>query len=225
MDALKNFALGTVSTGYDDEATEIVLTTDHGARFPTTACNLVWWNSTDYSNPADDPNVEIVRMTARSTDTLTIARAQEGTSAATHNTGGKAYSIMLSITSGQWDEARAVVIEVPLTGPGEKPVNGRKFYFDFEYPGTLTKFQLKAQTAPTTSAVTADLSRNAAWGSAPATFLNADASLAATAFEVDVTSFANTAITAGDVGEIEITAVDSGATCANLSAIIHYIRS
>jgi hypothetical protein len=53
----------------------------------------------DYPNPANDPNVEIVRVTNVSTDTLTITRGQEGTSAANHNTGGKTYSLVLGITA------------------------------------------------------------------------------------------------------------------------------
>ena len=53
----------------------------------------------DYPNPANDPNVEIVRVTVISGDTLTITRAQEGTSASNKNTGGKTYSLVLGITA------------------------------------------------------------------------------------------------------------------------------
>jgi len=100
LDPVANFAIVTVSTGYDASATSIVLTSGHGAKLPSTfSYNLVWWNATDYGSPADDPNVEIVRCTARSTDTLTVTRAQEGTSAATHNTSGKTYKMMLGVTA------------------------------------------------------------------------------------------------------------------------------
>jgi hypothetical protein len=60
---------------------------------------LIWFNSTDYPNPANDPNVEIVRVTNISGDTLTISRAQEGTSASSKNTVGKNYSLVLGITA------------------------------------------------------------------------------------------------------------------------------
>ena len=40
-----------------------------------------------------------IAVTNVSTDTLTITRAQEGTSAANHNTGGKTYSLVLGITA------------------------------------------------------------------------------------------------------------------------------
>src|SRR5262245_3765004 len=101
LDQTVNFGKVTVSTGYNASATSIVLTTGHGARLPDPASgnfNLVWWNSTDYGDPSDDPNVEIVRVTAKSSDTLTISRAQESTSASTKNTSTKTYKMVLALT-------------------------------------------------------------------------------------------------------------------------------
>jgi hypothetical protein len=93
---VRNFAKGTVSIGYNAAATSIVLTTGHGAKFPSVfPYYCVWWNVTDFPDPADDPNVEIVQVTARSTDTLTIVRGQDGTSASTKNTASKTYRFML----------------------------------------------------------------------------------------------------------------------------------
>lgn len=107
-DPVKNFAKVTVSTTYDASATSIALTAGHGALLPAPATagayNLVWWNSTDYADPADDPNVEIVRVTARSTDTLTVTRAQEGTSASTKNTASKTYKMILALTKDVMDD-------------------------------------------------------------------------------------------------------------------------
>lgn len=94
VDSANNFAKVTVSTGYTSGATAIVLSAGGGALLPTAPFNLVWWNSTDYTDPSDDPSKEIVRVTAVSTDTLTVTRAQEGTSAAAHNTGGKTYKMI-----------------------------------------------------------------------------------------------------------------------------------
>jgi hypothetical protein len=99
LDAFKNFARATVTTGYDGSATSIALTAGHGSRFPTAPFNAIWWNATDYANPADDPNVEIVRVTGRSVDTLTVTRGQEGTSASTKNTSGKTYRLSQVITN------------------------------------------------------------------------------------------------------------------------------
>ena len=99
LDNAKNFARATVSTGYDAAATSIALTTGHGARLPNPPFNATWWNSTDYLVPDDDPNVELVRVTAKATDTLTITRAQESTTASTKNTSGKTYSLMAGLTA------------------------------------------------------------------------------------------------------------------------------
>jgi hypothetical protein len=99
LDNAKNFAKVTVSTGYDAVATTIVLTTGHGAKLPTAPFNAVWWNATDFGDPADDPNAEIIRVTNISTDTLTVTRAQESTSAATHNTSAKTYKMMAGLTA------------------------------------------------------------------------------------------------------------------------------
>lgn len=113
MDAAKNFAKGTLLTGYDDTATSIQLNSGDGAKFPAAPFNAVWWNATDYPDPADDPSVEIVRVTAKSTDTFTITRAQEGTSAQTHNTEGKVYKLIAPLT------AKAINSEtLPVTRDG-----------------------------------------------------------------------------------------------------------
>lgn len=108
LDPVLNFAKVTVSTGYDDVATSIVLSSGHGALLPQPstdgAFNLVWWNNSDYPDPSDDPNKEIVRCTVRSTDTLTITRAQESTSASTKNTATKTYKMILSMTKKTKDD-------------------------------------------------------------------------------------------------------------------------
>jgi len=103
-----NFGKVTVSTGYAAGETSIVLTTGHGSRLPSTfPFPLVWWNATDYSDPADDPNKEIVTVTARVTDTLTVTRAAESTTATAKNTAAKTYKMVLSITKAMWEELQA----------------------------------------------------------------------------------------------------------------------
>jgi len=108
LDPVKNFAKVEVSTGYDDLATSIVLVAGDGAKLPDPATdgafNLVWWNDTDYKDPADDSNKEIVRCTARSTDTLTVTRAQEGTTATVKNVAGKTYKMVLAMTKKMKDD-------------------------------------------------------------------------------------------------------------------------
>jgi hypothetical protein len=108
FDAVKNFGKVTVSTGYDDSAVSIVLSGGHGAKLPDPSSdgefNLVWWNNTDYGDPSDDPNVEIVRCTARSTDTLTVTRNQEGSGASIKNIASKTYRMALVLTKKMMDD-------------------------------------------------------------------------------------------------------------------------
>ena len=82
LDARKNFALSTVLTAPSPatSGTSIVLASGGGAKFPAAPFNIVVWPTG--ANPTD-ANAEIMRVTAKSTDTLTVTRTQEGTSART----------------------------------------------------------------------------------------------------------------------------------------------
>lgn len=118
-DLVTNLAKATVSIGYTSADLTIILTAGHGAKFPTAAAadntswfNLVWYNSTDFPDPADDANVEIVRVTNRSSDTLTIVRAQEGTSASNKNTAGKTYKMILAPT-------RKMILDLSIVEPAQ----------------------------------------------------------------------------------------------------------
>lgn len=73
----KNNAFGTFSTNYSNSDTTLVLTTGHGARFPDAAGDKYFFATVlNTSN-----NLEIIKVTARSGDTLTVQRAREGTTA------------------------------------------------------------------------------------------------------------------------------------------------
>ncbi len=114
LDPVLNFAKVQCSQGYDADDTSIVLSSGEGAKLPQPstdgAFNLVWWNSTDYSDPADDPNVEIVRVTARSTDTLTVTRGQESIAATTKNTASKTYKMVLAMTKKMKDDIEGKLV-------------------------------------------------------------------------------------------------------------------
>ena len=103
LDPVKNFINVDVSTGYNDSATSIDLSSGDGADLPDPstdgAFNMVWYDADGYNNPGNDPNVEIVRVTARSGDTLTITRGQEDTTASTKNTSGGVYKMLLTPTA------------------------------------------------------------------------------------------------------------------------------
>jgi len=105
VDPVVNKGKVTVSTGYNSTATSIVLATGQGAELPDPVVdgeyNLPWWDSTNYNDPADDPNFEIVRVTgpAGTGDTKTIVRAQEGTAATAKNNADAVYKMHLGVTA------------------------------------------------------------------------------------------------------------------------------
>ncbi len=113
LDARKNFAKVQVSGGYDNVATAITVVSGEGAKLPDPAVdgafNLVWWNATDYADPSDDPNKEVVRCTAKNGDTLTVVRGQEGTSASNKSTAGKIYFMILSLTKKMIDDIESAL--------------------------------------------------------------------------------------------------------------------
>ena len=111
LDPVVNFGKVTVSGGYPAGTGNIAVTliVGEGSKLPNPAdpagsFNLVWFDSSTYSDPADDPKVEIVRCIANVNDTLTLMRAQEGTSGSTKNTSGKIYKMILSPTKKTIDD-------------------------------------------------------------------------------------------------------------------------
>jgi hypothetical protein len=93
FDAHSNLSYGSVLTPPSPAAsgTTIVLAAGIGSLMPTAPFNALVW-------PAGvqplTTNAEIVRVTARTTDTLTIVRAQEGTSARTILAGDQFCNVM-----------------------------------------------------------------------------------------------------------------------------------
>jgi hypothetical protein len=82
---LSNNANATLATGINSSATSITLTSGQGARFPSLSGGDYFYATLiDTSN-----NLEIVKCTARSTDVLTVVRAQESTTARAYNTGDR----------------------------------------------------------------------------------------------------------------------------------------
>src|ERR1035441_1182208 len=146
LDAAKNWAKANLSTGYATGDTSVVLVSGGGAKFPAAPFNAVWYNSTDYSNPGDDASAEIVRVTVISTDTLTITRAQESTSAANHNTAGKTYTLFAGPTAKLLTDILGISITgsaATVTGAAQTAITS---------VGTLSGLTVTA--APTFSALT-----------------------------------------------------------------------
>lgn len=120
IDPVKNLARVTPSS-YDASAVTIDLGSGEGAELPQPssdgAFNMVWWNFSDYKVASNDPNVEIVRVTARSTDQLTVTRAQEGTGATTKNTATKIYKMALCYTKKFLDDLRKYAFGLEKSKP------------------------------------------------------------------------------------------------------------
>ena len=80
MDALKNFAYSLVATAPSPatSGTSLIVTTGQGSYFPSAPFDATIWPA---GVQPTNSNAEIVRVTNVSTDTLTITRAQYGTTA------------------------------------------------------------------------------------------------------------------------------------------------
>lgn len=80
-----NNGFSTLASGINNSATTIALATGEGARFPTLSTDDYFYGTlVDTSN-----NLEIVKVTARSSDSLTVVRAQDNTSARAFSTGDR----------------------------------------------------------------------------------------------------------------------------------------
>lgn len=113
---LTNNAFGTLASGINSSATSITLTTGQGARFPTlSAGDYFYATLVDTSN-----NLEIVKCTARSTDVLTVTRAQENTTARSYSTGDR---IEIRLTAQTFVDAAGVTSSDITTALGYTPAN------------------------------------------------------------------------------------------------------
>jgi hypothetical protein len=84
-------------------AVTLNVTNGEGTNFPSTFPFLITiWDETTYHDPKDDSSAEIVKCTARSTDALTIVRAQEGTGDVAHALGER---VAMLITAGIFNDA------------------------------------------------------------------------------------------------------------------------
>src|SRR3972149_1660231 len=109
QDQVANFGMGQRVTGLTAAATSVVLESGQGARFPDPASgeyNVVIWD-TLYNSAAEAYHAsaaEIGRATAKSSDTFTVTRAQEGTTARAFNTSGHTYNFELNLTAKILDD-------------------------------------------------------------------------------------------------------------------------
>lgn len=90
---LKNNAYSTLASSITASNTGIVVATNEGSRFPTLGATDYFYATLESTGGT----TEIVKVTARSGDTMTIVRAQEGTSAQSFLAGSR---IELRVTVG-----------------------------------------------------------------------------------------------------------------------------
>lgn len=101
-DLVSNCAKTIVDGTYD--ADDVSVTVLSPERFPAVPFTALWWNATDYGDPADDPDREFVRVTAVTDDVFTVTRAQEDTSASVKNKANKVYKMVAGITAEMWND-------------------------------------------------------------------------------------------------------------------------
>lgn len=123
MDQVQNFVKEIVSGTH--VAADTTVNVVDASLFPDPASgqyNLTWWDATNYPDPSGstgDPNREIVRVTARDTglNTLTVTRAQEGTSASDKNTVGATYLLALTPTKKNQDDIANILKSASSSTP------------------------------------------------------------------------------------------------------------
>lgn len=137
-DAHANFAVSTVATAPSPatSGTSLVVASGHGTRFPAVSFNATVWPAGVQPTPA---NAEIVRVSNISTDTFTIARTQESTSARTIIVGDQ---IAATIT-------KKTLTDIESAGSGamvqviDSTLGGSAASFDFtSIAGTYNHLQL-----------------------------------------------------------------------------------
>jgi hypothetical protein len=108
----KNFAVVTLGAGITaGQTSNVDLGSGGAAKAPSAPCVGIIWNSTDYATPDLDPSAEVLLFTSITSDTVNaFTRAQEGTSDVAHNTGGKTYKILFTLTAGAVSDLERTIV-------------------------------------------------------------------------------------------------------------------
>jgi hypothetical protein len=145
-DGHKNFSYSTVATAPSPatSGTSLVVASGDGTKFPTPPFNATVWAAS--ANPLTS-NAEVVRVTAVSTDTLTITRSQESSSVRTIVTGDQIAATITSKTLTDIELNKpeiaasiAALQALPVTGAQTVILNvaGRKGIFAFDSTNNST---------------------------------------------------------------------------------------
>lgn len=116
---ITNNAVTKLAAGINNSATSLQVTPGEGARFPTLE-EGDWFPVTliDVNG-----NLEIVRVTERSTDTFTIVRAQEGTAAIAFSAGDRVELRMTAGTLTGFFEENEIDVDAKLALKSDKAAN------------------------------------------------------------------------------------------------------
>ena len=121
-----NNAISTLASGINNSATSITVASGDGAKFPSlTGSEYFRATLIDASN-----NLEIVKVTARSSDVLTVTRAQESTTARAFATGDR---IELRITAQSLLDAATTLTSLAANLDANSStidMNGNEFILD-----------------------------------------------------------------------------------------------
>jgi len=97
MQLFSNNAASVLASGITNSATSLTVTAGTGIKFPVITGSDFFLVTLCQISGTTEVNHEVIKVTARSTDTLTLMRAQEGTTALAFNAGDK---VELRITKG-----------------------------------------------------------------------------------------------------------------------------
>lgn len=123
LGGVTNFAKVQVGSLYTAVNTVIALATGEGSKLPLPSTDgaypLAWYDSTNFTDPADDPNRELVWVGSRAGDTLVVSRgalsADGGGAASTKNTAGATYRMLLGPTTKLVHDIETYLVDqIPL---------------------------------------------------------------------------------------------------------------
>lgn len=112
-----NNAATTLATAISSVATTLTVTSGGGALFPNPGTNQYFLATLSPVTPGAQPQ-EIVRVTARSTNTFTVTRGQEATTAQAWGTGAIVQNLLTAATVGAFPQT------IPFAGNPNGSVSG-----------------------------------------------------------------------------------------------------
>ena len=126
-----NNASTSLASGITSGATSLTVVTGQGALFPTITGSNIFYLT--LQNQAGTTPIEIVKVTARSGDTMTIVRGQDNTTASAFNAGDKVELRLPAVVLQDFPQ-----LDVSNTFTVDQSVTGTLTATNSAYTGTLT---------------------------------------------------------------------------------------